>query len=107
MSVSLFPVLTVGMSLLLLGFSLSSPQNCLSISFAATPFSFFAINAVKSSTLFGRVKRPSHARWSCNVKETIKEKRKAFGFVHKSEGERKLRLSSPRLRHGMKHVSFS
>ena len=59
-----------------------------SLSFAAALFTSLALNAAKSSILFGCIKRHSKALWSAEVEEAISERRKAFAAAHRSDEDR-------------------
>ena len=68
----------------------------LSLSSAAALFTSLAMNAVKSSILFGRIKRPSKAWWSAEVEQAVTEKRKAFAAAHRSDEDRQAYISASR-----------
>ena len=62
-----------------------STKEYSSLSFSsAALFTSLALNASKSSILFGRVKRQSQAWWSAE-EEAVSERRKAFAPVHRSD----------------------
>ena len=68
----------------------SSAEEYLSLSFssAAALFTSLALNAVKSSIPFGRIKRFPKAWWSAEVEKAISERRKAFAAAHRSDEDR-------------------
>ena len=55
---------------------------------AAALFTSLALNAAKSSIPFGRIKRPSKAWWSAEVKEAVSERGKAFAAAHRNDEDR-------------------
>ena len=64
---------------------------------AAAPFTSLALNAVKSSIPFGRMKCPPKAWWPTEVEGAVSERRKAFAAAHRSDEDRqalRLRLST-------------
>ena len=85
-----------------------------SISSAAALFSSLALNAAKSSIPFGHVIRQPQAWWSFEVKDAVRERRKAFAFIYKSGEERRACIEAARhacpssenskLRQGMTHA---
>ena len=60
----------------------------LSLSSAATLFTSLALNSVKSSILFGRIKRQPKACWFAEVEGAVSETRKAFAAAHRSDEDR-------------------
>ena len=70
--------------------------SSLSLSSAAALFTSLALNAAKSSTPFGRIKRPPKARWSAEVKEAVSEKLKAFAAAHRNDENRQAYISASR-----------
>ena len=69
---------------------------CLSLSSAAALFISLALNAVKSSIPFGRIKRPSKAWWSAEVEEAVSERCKAFAAAHRNDEDRQVYISASR-----------
>ena len=67
-----------------------------SLSSAAALFTSLALNAAKSSILFGRIKRPPKAWWSAEVEGAVSERRKAFAAAHRSDEHRQAYISAPR-----------
>ena len=63
---------------------------------AAALFTSLALNAAKSSILFGRIKRPPKAWWSAEVEEAVSERRKAFAAAHRSDEDRQTYISASR-----------
>ena len=70
--------------------------SSLLLSSAAALFTSLALNAAKSSILFGRIKRPPKAWWSAEVEEAVSERRKAFAAVHRSDEDRQAYISASR-----------
>ena len=70
--------------------------SSLSLSSAAALFTSLALNAVKSSIPFGRIKRPPKAWWSAEVEEAVSERRKAFAVAHRSDEDRQAYISASR-----------
>ena len=68
--------------------------SSLSLSSAATHFTFLALNAAKSSIPFGRIKRPPKAWWSAEVEGAVSERRKAFAVAHRSDEDRQAYISA-------------
>ena len=62
--------------------------SSLSLSSAAAVFTSLALNAVKSSVPFGRIKRHSKAWWSTEVEEADSEIPNAFAAAHRSNENR-------------------
>ena len=58
------------------------------LSSAAARFTSLALNAVKSSISFGRIKRQPEVWWSAEVVEAVSERRKTFAAAHKSDKDR-------------------
>ena len=67
-----------------------------SLSFAAALFTSLALNAAKSSILFGSIKRPPKACWSAEVESAVSERRKAFAAAHRSDEDRQAYISASR-----------
>ena len=67
-----------------------------SLSSAAALFTSLALNAAKSSILFGRIKRPPKAWWSAEVEQAVSERRKAFAVAHRSDEDRQAYISASR-----------
>ena len=63
---------------------------------AAALFISLAMNAAKSSILFGRIKRPHKAWWSAEVESAVSERRKAFAAAHRSDEDRHAYISVSR-----------
>ena len=59
--------------------------SSLSLSSAAAFFTSLALNAAKSSTPFGHIKRHPKGWWSAEVKGAVSERRKAFVAAHRSD----------------------
>ena len=55
-----------------------------------------ALNAAKSSILFGRIKRPPKTWWSAEVEEAVSERRKDFAAAHGSDEDRQTYISASR-----------
>ena len=70
--------------------------SSLSLSSAAALFTCLALNAAKSSTPFGRIKRPPKAWWSPEVEQAVSERRKAFAAAHRSDEDRQAYISASR-----------
>ena len=70
--------------------------SSLSLSSAAALFTSLALNAVKSSISFGRIKRPPLAWWSAEVEQAVGERRKAFAAAHRSDEDRQAYISASR-----------
>ena len=68
--------------------------SSLSLSSAAALFSFLALNAAKSSILFGHIKRPPNAWWSAEMESAVSERRKAFDAAHRSNEDRQAYISA-------------
>ena len=66
------------------------------LSSAAALFTSLALNAVKSSIPFGRIKRPPKAWWSAEVEEAVSERCKAFAAAHRSDEDRQAYISASR-----------
>ena len=66
------------------------------LSSAAALFTSLALNAAKSSILFGRIKRPPKAWWSAELKEAVSERRKAFAAAHRNDEDRQAFISASR-----------
>ena len=67
-----------------------------SLSSGAALFISLALNAVKSSIPFGRIKRPPKAWWSVEVESAVSERRKAFAAAHRSDEDRQAYISASR-----------
>ena len=80
--------------------TLTVPQqrnySSLSLSSAVALFISLALNAAKSSFLFGRIKRHLKAWWSAEVESAISERRKAFAAAHGSDEDRQAYISASR-----------
>ena len=74
--------------------SSAEEYSSLSLSSAAALSISLALNAAKSSILFGRIKRPSEAWWSAEVEEAVSEKRKASAAAHRSDKNRQAYFSA-------------
>ena len=72
----------------------SSAEEYSSLSSTATIFTSLALNAAKSSILFGRIKRHPKAWWSAEVEEAVSERRKAFTAAHRSDEDRQAYISA-------------
>ena len=70
--------------------------SSLSLSFAAALITSLALNAANSSIPFGRIKRPSKAWWSAEVKSAVSKRRKAFAAAHRSDEDRQAYISASR-----------
>ena len=57
-------------------------------------FTYLALNAAKSSILFGRIKRHPKAWWSAEVESAISERRKTFAAAHWSDEDRQAYISA-------------
>ena len=68
--------------------------SCFSLFCAAALFTFLALNAVKFSIPFGRIKRHLKAWWSAEKEEAVSERRKAFAAAHKSDEDRQAYISA-------------
>ena len=68
----------------------------LPLSSAAALFTSPALNAAKSSILFGRIKRPPKAWWSAEVEQAVGERRQAFVAAHRSDEDRQAYISVSR-----------
>ena len=79
-------------------FHCPSPEEYLSLSLstAAAFFTSLALNAIRSSIPFGRIKRHPKAWWSAEVEEAVSERRKAFAAAHKSDENRQAYISASR-----------
>ena len=66
------------------------------LSSAAALFTSLALNAAKSSILFGRIKRHPKAWWSAEVEGAASERRKAFAVAHRSDEDRQVYISASR-----------
>ena len=64
-----------------------------SLSFVAALFTSLTLNAAKSSSPFGRIKRHPKAWWSAEVEEAVSKRRKAFAAAHRSDEDR--HITSP------------
>ena len=73
-----------------------SAEKYSSLSFAAALFNSLALNAAKSSILFGRIKRSPKAWWSAVVEEAVSERRKAFAPAHRSDENGQAYISASR-----------
>ena len=73
-----------------------SAEEYSSLSSAAALFTSLTLNAAKSSIPFGRIKRPSKARWSGEVEEAVSERCKAFAATHRSDEDRQAYISASR-----------
>ena len=76
--------------------SSTEEYSSLSISSAAALFTSLALNAAKSSTSFGRIKRSPKARWSAEVEQAVSERCKAFAAAHRSDEDRQAYISASR-----------
>ena len=70
--------------------------SSLSLFSAAALFISLALNAVKSSISFVRIKRPPKVSWSAEVEEAVSERRKAFAAAHRSDEDRQVYISASR-----------
>ena len=70
--------------------------SSLSLSSAAALFTSLALNVVKSSIPFGRIKRPPKEWWSAEVEEAVSERRKAFAAAHRCDEDRQAYISASR-----------
>ena len=70
--------------------------SSLSLSSAAALVTSLAMNAAKSSSPFGCIKRPSKAWWSAEVEQAVSERRKAFAAAHRSDEDRQAYISVSR-----------
>ena len=70
--------------------------SSLSLSSAAALFTSLALNAVKSSIPFGRIKRSPKAWWSAEVEQAVSERRKVFAAAHRSDEDRRAYISASR-----------
>ena len=68
----------------------------MSLSSAAALFTSLALNAVKSSIPFGRIKRSPKDWWSAEVESAISERRKAFAVALRSDEDRQAHISASR-----------
>ena len=59
--------------------------SSLFLSSAATLFTSLAMNAVKSSIPFGRIKRHPKVYWCAEVEEAVGDRHKAFAAAHRSD----------------------
>ena len=66
------------------------------LSSAATLFTSLALNAAKSSILFGRIKRDPKAWWFAEVEGAVSERRKAFAAAHRSDEDCQTYISASR-----------
>ena len=55
-----------------------------------------ALNAAKSSILFGHIKRDPVAWWSAEAEGAVSERRKAFVAAHRSDENRQTYISASR-----------
>ena len=55
-----------------------------------------ALNAAKSSILFGHIKHPPKAWWSAEVEGAVSKRRKAFATAHRSDEDRQAYISASR-----------
>ena len=69
---------------------------CLSFSSAATLFTSLALNAVKFSIPFGRIKRHPKAWWSAEVEGAAGKTRKVFAAANRSVENRQAYISASR-----------
>ena len=80
--------------------TLTVPQqrnySSLSLSSAVALFTSLALNAAKSSFLFGRIKRHLKAWWFTEVESAVSERRKAFAAAHGSDEDRQAYISASR-----------
>ena len=60
--------------------------SSLSVSSAASLFTFLTLNAAKFSIPFGRVKRQSQAWWSAEAKDAVSKTHKTFAAAYRSDG---------------------
>ena len=72
-----------------------SAEEYSSLSSAAL-FTSLALNAAKSSILFGHIKRPPKAGWSAEVESAASERRKVFATAHRSDEDRQAYFSASR-----------
>ena len=70
--------------------------SSLSLSSVAALFTSLALNAAKSSSPFGRIKRPPKAWWSTEVEGAVSERRKAFAAAHRCDEDRQAYISASR-----------
>ena len=70
--------------------------SSLSLSSAAALFTYLALNAVKFSIPFDRIKRPTKAWWSAKVESAVSERRKTFAAAHRSDEDRQAYISASR-----------
>ena len=70
--------------------------SSLFLSSAAALFTSLAMNAVKSSIPFGRIKRHPNVWCSDEVEQAISERRKAFAAAHRSDEDRKAYIFASR-----------
>ena len=70
--------------------------SSLSLPSAAALFTSLALNAVKSSIPFGRIKHHPKAWWSFEVEEAVSERRRAFAAAHRSDEDRQAYISASR-----------
>ena len=70
--------------------------SSLSLSSAAALYTSLALNAAKSSFLFGRIKRHPKAWWFTEVESADSERRKAFAAPHRSDEDRQAYISTSR-----------
>ena len=70
--------------------------SSLSLSSASALLTSPALNAAKSSILFGGIKRPPKAWWSAEVEEAVSERRKDFAAAHRSDEDRQAYVSASR-----------
>ena len=68
--------------------------SSLSLFSAAALFTSLTLNVAKSSTPFGRNKRPPKAWWFPEVEEAVSERRKAFAAAHRSDEGRQAYIST-------------
>ena len=73
-----------------------SAEEYSSLSSAAALYTSLALNAAKSSILFGCVKRHPKAWWSPEVEEAVSERCKAFAAAHRSDEDRQAYISASR-----------
>ena len=73
-----------------------SAEEYSSLSSAAALFTSLAMNAAKSSILFGRIKHHPKAWWSAEVEQPVGERRRAFATAHRSDEDRQAYISASR-----------
>ena len=70
--------------------------SSLSLSSAASLFTFLTLNTAKSSIPFGRIKRNPKAWRSTKVESAVSERRKAFAAAHRSDEDCQAYISASR-----------